>query len=95
MGLHSLKPRSRSGRFPQVDAGYSHASSAHDNASFPRMFLSARNSTIIDNNSLNQWQCYFLPMLPSLNTDYTLVWHGTILNILKSSMINEEFSASS
>jgi len=59
------------------------------------MFLSARNSTIIDNNSLNHWQCYLMPLLPSLNTDYTLVWHGRILNILKFSTINEEFSASS
>jgi len=95
MGLHSLMQRSRWGRFPQVDAGYSHASSAHDNTSFPCMFLSARNFTIIDNNSFNQWQSYPMPLLPSLNTDSTLVWHGRILNILKFSMINEEFSASS
>ena len=95
MGLHSLMQMGRWGRFSQVDAGYSHASCAHDNASFPCMFLSARNSTIIDNKSLNHWQCYLMPLLPSLNTDYTLLWHGTIHNIFKFSMINEEFSASS
>ena len=39
-------------------------------------------------NSVNQWQCYFLPLLPSLNTDSTLVWHGRILDILKFSVIN-------
>jgi len=88
MGLHSLMQSSWWGRFPQVDAGYSHASSAHHNASFPRTFLSARNSNFMDNNSINQWQCYFLPLLPSLNTDSTLVWHGRILNIFKFSVIN-------
>ena len=72
------------GRLSQVDDGYSHASSVQDKASFPCMFLSARNSTIIDNSSLNQWQCYFLPLLPSLNTDSNVVWHGRILTILNS-----------
>ena len=94
MGLDSLIQTGRWGRFGQADAGYSHASSAHDNDSFPCKFPSARNSTIIDNSSLNPWQCYFLPLLPSLNTHSTLLWHGRILNILKFSMINGEFSVS-
>ena len=78
MGLHSLMQRGRWGRFGQADAGYSHVSSTQDNT-FPCTFLSARNSTIMDINSINQWQCYFMPLLPSLNTDSTLVlaWKNT------------------
>ena len=95
MGLHSLIQRGQCSRFPQVEAGYTHASIVQDKTSFPCMFLSARNSTIIDNSLLNQWQCYFLPLIHSWNTVSTLVWHGRILNILKFSMINGEFSACS
>ena len=83
------------GQIPSGGRWYSHASSAHDKASFPCTFLSARNSCIMDNNSINQWQYYFLPLLHFLNKDFTLVWHGRILNILKFSMINGEFSARS
>ena len=81
MGLHSLMQRSRWGRFPQVDAGYSHASSVQDNASIPCMFLSARNSTIVD-KQLNQpvavlfsataslFKYTFHPYLAWQNTEY-------------------------
>jgi hypothetical protein len=61
MGLHSLIQRGWQGRFPQVDAGYTHTSSVQDKASFPCMFLSAINSSIIDNSSLSHWQ-----QLPSI-----------------------------
>ena len=88
MGLQSLMQSSRWGRFHQVDTGYSYASNDHDKASFPCTFLSARNTTIMDKNSINQWQYYFMPLLPSFNKVSTLVWHGKILNILKFSVIH-------
>ena len=87
MGLHSLKPRSWWGRFPQADAGYSHASSAQDNASFQCMFLSARNSTIVDKQltqpvamlfsaTASLFKYTFHPCLAWQNTEYFEILYG-------------------
>jgi len=62
---------------------------------FHACFLVLEIPLLLTNNSINQWQCYFLPLLHSLNTHSTLIWHGRIQNILKFSMANGELSASS
>lgn len=78
MGLHILIQRCRWGRFGQADAGYWHASSADDNASFPCMFLVLEIPlllTITHSTRGNAIFCHWFPLWTHISP--FLAWQNT------------------